>query len=339
MYLKLSDKKIKEINIQNIKKCLKYKIITLETYNEWIHMVNTWKYGNKFIFKNLINLINDRVPIYKTIDINEPNFIIVSSGQSNAGGWNSNYEDNVLIDQVDKDIFSYNVNTNQWDQANLEDNSLGSDTRCRAPGSNLFVFQFAKHLKKHYPGIRPGIINECEGGRPISMWAKFNKNEKYYDEYIRSINYTNRNGGEVFDIVEKSVKNAFQQLINYNSVKIDVIIWHQGESDYFTNSNPDYYRIALEKVINQFKKLNDNELTPFIAGTILDYYRNNYNSDPINNIIRTIKGQYYHYAELSNLKSTEDKIHFSSEATRIGGRLYFEAYQNLRKKLLNEGLE
>lgn len=273
------------------------------------------------------------------MNVREPNFIIVSSGQSNAGGWNSKYNKDVLIDQVDDGIFSYNVNTNQWVQANLEDDSLGSTIRCRAPGTNLFVFQFAKHLKARYPGIRPGIINECEGGRPISIWAKFNKNEKYYNEYLRTIKFTNRNGGDVFNILEETVHNAFKQLINYNSIKIDVVLWHQGESDYIINSNPDYYRIALEKVINQFKKLNNNELTPFIAGTVLDYYLNNYNSDPINHVIRTINGEYYNYAELSNLKSSEDKIHFSSEATRIGGRLYFEAYQNLRKKLLREGIE
>lgn len=340
MKLNISKEELKQINIKNIMRCLKYKEINFNTYQLWLKNLENYPDYDKIVYKNLINLMYIKnIPIYRKLTNYEPNFIILSSGQSNAGGWDSQYNLNNIDDQVNSSIYSYNVNTNQWVIANLQDNSLGDQWRCRAPGTNLFVFQFAKYLVKNYPGIRPGIINECEGGRPISMWAKFDKNEKYYDEYIRTIEFTNRKGGEIFDRIEKSVKNAFDQLLNYNSIKFDVILWHQGESDYFTNSNPDYYRIALKKVIKQFKIVNNNVLTPFIAGTILNYYQDNFNSDPINHVIRTIKDEYYNYAELSNLKSTEDNIHFTSEATRIGGGLYFEAYEKIKSKLLNKGIE
>ena len=39
----------------------------------------------------------------------------------------------------------------------------------------------------------------------------------------------------------------------------------------------------------------------------------------------------YNYAELSNLTKA-DELHFTSEATRIAGKLYYEAYENLVNK-------
>ena len=138
--------------------------------------------------KNLYNYPNYKIPIYKKINTNGPNFIILSSGQSNAGGWGSFYEHDKLDDKINENIFSYNGNIQKWVVSNLLDESLESLKNSHIPGCNLFAFQFAKKLIKDYPGIRPGIINICEGGRPISLWAKFNNNEQYYDEYIRTLN-------------------------------------------------------------------------------------------------------------------------------------------------------
>ena len=41
--------------------------------------------------------IGNKIPIYKKLTNYEPNFIILSSGQSNAGGWDSKYDLNMFL--------------------------------------------------------------------------------------------------------------------------------------------------------------------------------------------------------------------------------------------------
>lgn len=338
MYINLTDDKIKTILIKKINLCLKLNLITFKTYSNWIKLPYFFPEQNRELFKKINKFYLLNTPIYRIFNKNEPNFIILSSGQSNAGGWGSYYDSNNIEDRPNENILSYNVNKHKWVTANLEDDSLGNTNTCRTKGSNLFVFHFAKQLLKHYPGIRPGIINICDGGEPICVWTKFDKNEKYYNEYQRTLKSTNYEGYDLFNTVKKNYKNAMLQLSNYNTNKIDVVIWHQGETDYFTKSEPSYYKKALEKVIEQFNELNNDDLVPFISGTILDYYESGYNSDSINNIIRNMNDKLYNFAELSKLESTQDKIHFVSSSTRTGGRLYFEAYQKLMKKYMDEGI-
>ena len=78
---------------------------------------------------------------------------------------------------------------------------------------------------------------------------------------------------------------------------------------------------------------------PFIAGTLLNYYNNNYNSDIINNIIRNIQNKFYGFVELSNLESNEDGMHFTTNSVRIGADLYFNEYKKLIKNMLEKGIE
>ena len=268
--------------------------------------------------------------------MDEPNFIILVSGQSNAGGWGSFYDENNIHDQPNDNIFGYDIKNSIWKKANLEDTSLGIQNE-RIPGKNLFAFHFAKHLIKKFPGIKPGIINVCSGGKSIANWALFDKNEYYYKYNQNKISLYNLEQGHYFNFHKVSYYKAISLLFKKNikkNIKIDVILWHQGESDNILNSNLDYYKIALNKVIKQYSILNNNKITPFIAGTILDYYESNTNSDNINNIIRDTsnKNESYNYAELSKLKCNEDKLHFTTESHRTAGKLYFDAYIKVLEK-------
>jgi len=127
------------------------------------------------------------------------------------------------------------------------------------------------------------------------------------------LTYYNIEQGYYFNLHKASYYKAISLLFKKN-IKIDVILWHQGESDNILKSNLDYYKIALNKVIKQYSILNNNKITPFIAGTILNYYESNTNSDNINYIIRNINLKYYNFAELSNLESNEDKLHFTTNS-------------------------
>jgi len=256
----------------------------------------------------------------------EPNFIILVSGQSNAGGWASSYDVNNINDQPNENIFGYDITNSVWKKADLKDTSLGPSYG-RAPGTNLFAFHFAKHLIEKFPKIKPGIINICSGGKPIADWAIFDKNEEYYEYNKKFAKLHDLEQGNFFNIHKYVYYKALLDILNC-SKKIDVVLWHQGETDNLLNSDLKYYNIALSKVIDQYTKLNNNLSTPFIAGTILDFYKSNYNSDNINNIIRNIKKNYYNYAELSKLEQA-DEFHFTSESHRLMGKLYFDAYIKL----------
>ena len=261
---------------------------------------------------------------------NEPNFIILVSGQSNAGGWGSSYDVNNINDQPNENIFGYDIKNSIWKKADLRDTSLGP-VFGRAPGTNLFAFHFAKHLIEKFPNMKPGIINICAGGKPIADWALFDKNEKYYEYNKKNAKlYDNLEQGHFFNIHKDVYYKALSQILNC-SIKIDVVLWHQGETDNLINSDLNYYNISLLKVIEQYTKLNNNLPTPFIAGTILDYFESNSNSDNINNIIRNIKKDGYNYAELSKLDRV-DAFHFTSESHRLMGKLYYDSYINMSMK-------
>ena len=133
------------------------------------------------------------------------------------------------------------------------------------------------------------------------------------------------------DLCDDAVDRVNYIINNNEGSRLVAILWHQGESDILYNSNPIYYQIAFNKLIDQFSELSSNKLPAFIAGTILK----NKNSDNINNIIRnTNNKRFYNFVELSNL-GRNDSVHFTTRSTRTGGKYYFDSYQ----KLIQENIE
>ena len=334
MYINLSNEELKIMNIQFIHKLLSNDYISLDTYKKWYKIINNYQDYQKIIFNNFNTMKkNKNIPNYHLYDLNEPNFIIITSGQSNAGGWGTKYNSDIPIDQPYNRIQSYDIEQKKWVVADLSNGSLGGFNQCRMPTQNLFAFQYAKHLIKNNKGIRPGIICYSCGNKPIGNWVKFKPDEEYYDENIRTCNGPNKNlpPGYLFEKIKDIYNDATLQLSSSYNKKINAIIWHQGESDILYNSNPIYYQIAFNKLIDQFSELSSNKLPAFIAGTILK----NKNSDNINNIIRnTNNKRFYNFVELSNL-NRNDSVHFTTIATRTGGKYYFDSYQ----KLIQENIE
>ena len=106
----------------------------------------------------------------------------------------------------------------------------------------------------------------------------------------------------------------------------------------------EYFNYAYLKVIDQFNELNKYNLTPFIAGTLLNNKKISKINRPynqiFNKIIRNKNNKYlYNYAELSDLESDKDNFHFITKSTRKAGKLYFEAYEELINKIRNEGIQ
>ena len=312
---------------------LKKNLINIKTNEQWTKMINENKnnyISQKIINNKLIEFENNKLNhIFRN---NEPNIIIICSGQSNSGGWGSTYNPKLDIDQPNENILSYNIDEKKWVLADLTNNSLGSINQNRLNNQNSIAFQYAKHLVQNNPLIKVGLICLSYANRPIGNWITYNKEDIYYKENQRLINSIPKkeNEGIYFEKIKELYEESISKLRN-NKNLLHIVIWHQGETDMIFKSNLEYYEASLIKLINQFKELTNNCLLGFIGGTILNNKNNKFCSDEINSIIRKEVDKLYNYAELSNLTKA-DELHFTSEATRIAGKLYYEAYENLVNK-------
>jgi hypothetical protein len=313
-----------------------YKKIDNETLKIFMYQIKNIK--NK---KDLIQYYNQLKCKYNCLKVNyllinnnQPNFIIIVSGQSNASGFGSYYEKYHLEDQIDKNIFSYNRFNGIWEIADLQNQSLK-----KIKGSNFFGFHFAKELVKKYPGIKPGIINLSYASSVIGCWIKYSTNHKYYQLNQTFTSLSNKKQGIFFDEHQNIIKKAFKQLEFSIQRKIDVVLWHQGESDNIFHNNSTFFRDSLYQVVNQYKSIEKSIHSYFIAGTVLPYTLKGTYKNFVNPILMDLN-QYSNcgcvdFSKLSSLHDiyqNNDYIHFSTQSQRTMGKLYFEKYIELIEK-------
>ena len=342
--------KLNNVIQKNLKYCLNFKkqnFIDEKVHDEWVKIINTYKmdYVNQLIIYNKFIKISEKRNLKienictENIYIKNINIIIITTGQSNAGGWGTTYNPKIDIDQPNENIFAYNIDEKKWVIADLSNGSLGGNKQNRLINQNLLGFQFAQHLVKNNPFMKIGIITYVINNKPISNWVHYDTDNKYYEENNRLVNCVPKKveQGYYYKLIEEIYEEAINELKNKDNL-MNIVVWHQGETDMINNSKLEYYEDALKKLVSQFKDLTNNRLLGFIGGTILNNKNNKYNSDGINSIIRKDIDNLYSYAELSNLERG-DELHFTSESTRIGGKLYYEAYNNLMNKLSKEGIK
>ena len=269
---------------------------------------------------------------------NEPNFIITLSGQSNSQGTNAIYNDNNIADKPHDRIYGWNSNTKLWEKADMNTESLGSFWH-RERGSQSLAFHFAKCLVNAYPDIRPGIINLGLNGQPISRWTKYDLNDKFYEV---NMSRSNNNQGDIYDMHCHSITEAMNALAY--KTKINVMLWHQGESDGWSNDSEsiEYFEQSLLKVINQYRSnVWADTNTPFIAGlTTGGDIGTNMGWEARNSQIKNINRDSDIYTRCVDTQDLEvshsqynnnDYIHFSANSQRIMGIMYFQAYRNIYK--------
>lgn len=312
---------------------LKKNLINIKLNEQWIKIINENKNNyifQKIIFNRLYNFDNNRNRLF--LNNEEPDIIIIGSGQSNSGSWGTTYNPKLEIDQPNENILSYHIDKKKWVLADLRNESLGSLKQNRFKNQNSLCFQFAKNLVKNNPNIKVGLICIAHANRSISHWVKYQENSIYYTENQRLINSNPKKEieGIYFEEIKKVYEEAIVKLRNKNI--LNMVIWHQGETDMIFKSDLDYYEESLKNLIIQFNELTENKLIGFIGGTILNNQK--FNSNGINSIIRKDLDKLYNYAELSNL-ARSDELHFSTEAIRTAGELYYKAYENLVNKLKN----
>ena len=305
--------------------------------------------GDVLHFDKSSNMLRSKqIPYRKVGSHNKPNFIIALTGQSNSQGAGGIYDFNSIDDQPHDRIYSFNIWSKTWGKADLRD-FIGT----KPPDLQCLAFHFAKMLVQCYSDIRIGIINFGVGGQAISRWVKYEEDHKFYDLNTNSANqyglvdYGESYGnlmpgvqGDIFDAHVRNINEAMNLLDEENRF-IDVICWHQGESN---GGNDDiasqYFETSLNKVIAQYRSLEFcKNSTPFIVGETtgaddgsfkgwearnIELRHLNIDADPFTKCVSSMD-----LTVCNDETNNGDKIHFSSESHRVLGKRYFDAFRNV----------
>ena len=282
-------------------------------------------------------LTQTQIPFIANGNVNQPNFIIALTGQSNSQGWNALYDSSESDDQPHERIFGFNATSQAWEVADLQTESIGSSWH-KPLGSQCLAFHFARRLVEAYPHIRPGIINLGFAGMPIACWAKFPEDHKWYGTNTERAQSFDISTGYFYDIHVQHIGQALALLPEHHR-KLNVICWHQGEADGWS-VDPEYYNDCLHKVIQQYRSepfgyhnlpFVVGETTGGDVGTDLGWEaRNvqlrqlNFDADPFSKCVMCTDLEPSHSQYNNN-----DVGHFSARAQRIMGTRYFRAFRSM----------
>ncbi len=174
-------------------------------------------------------------------------------------------------------------------------------------------------------------------------WCSVNKNEQIglipCAEGGSSIDEWNREGS-LFRHAISEAKFAME------TSELIAILWHQGESDSYSEKYKNYYQ-KLNALVNSFRKELDVSEIPFIVGGLGDYLgKSGFGKSSVEYDL--INQELHKYAENNSncyfvtgekLNPNPDGIHINAESQRRFGIRYFEAYQaksNVDRPLDNE---
>lgn len=250
------------------------------------------------------------------------NHVVVVTGQSNVEAAETTFDPN--LDHPDPRVFAYT--DNGWQVADLhqvwDDNAHPGNHSLSDPSkspNNNFVFHFGKSMAQMDPDAVVGFIVLAAPGKGIANW-----------DYESPFYWKMRN----------KIRNALGALPHRDS--IDVMLWHQGESDaqYEGTSDPNatgftskdsweyknYYAIKLRDVIANFRSERWGRTNlPFICGETRISERVNRrllelndDDDPNTQCVYT--------TDLPYRLSDPSGAHFSAAGLRELGRRYMEAY-------------
>lgn len=268
-----------------------------------------------------------RIPFALDIAPNEPNFIIVVTGQSNSQGYNAFFDETREEDQPNDRIMGFNSETNTWERADMRTESLGSFWHRQAGSQNL-AFHFAKRLIETDEDIRPGIINLGVAGQMIARWAMYPSGHPFHD--VNTLR-ANGNQGDIFLMHTERIARA---LSHTKKKTIDVVCWHQGESD--MDATYEYYRESIYRVIDQYRSLDAcNATTPFLVGETTGHrFGDSTWWVKQNNVLLGVENDGDPYTRCVHSRDLDtnaphDTIHFSAEGQRHMGNAYYRSYREV----------
>ncbi len=257
--------------------------------------------------------------------VDDINHVIVVTGQSNVEAPLTAFDP--ALDYPDSRVFAFT--DSGWKVADLhqvwDENAHPGNHSLTNPNqspNNNFVFHFGKSLANTDPDAVPAFIVLAAPGKGIANW------DFESPFYLKMRN---------------KISNALAQLPNKDT--IDVMLWHQGESDsqYEGTSDPDateftdvdsyeytnYYALKLRNVIQNFRSESwaQPEL-PFICGETRVSFRVNRrlielndDNDPNTACVYT--------TDLPYRLSDPSGAHFSAAGLRELGQRYMDAYLSI----------
>ena len=254
-------------------------------------------YGNG---SNIVDVFHEKIPI---------SFVIISTGQSNSQGYNTQYDPSNPYHSPDPRIFGFDARLNNWKIANFNDDSLGltenmddfelgTITKARDAGSVLSVFFFAKKLLMIYPHARVGIINYGIAAQGIHKWS--------IDKYIYNIHTT-------------IIKRAMDKIGGYGWKKtINILTWNQGGGD--RNNSNEYYSNQLKQVISMYKSNNWWASKSHFQASDYDYAPMIYQTqNPVLKGLNIDEDAYTYCISSKNLSLQSDNLHWTNESHEIMG--------------------
>jgi hypothetical protein len=231
--------------------------------------------------------------IETAVELDNGVFYILAMGQSNMVGFGTG--GNI---ETDERVKVWNVANQEWEVWDL---SLGTpQIQNGSSGRNNIAFQFAKKFAE-VTSRDVRVIVEAESARPISDWVPAS--------------------GTHYVGMEDQISDS-------GVTSIDLILWHQGESN---SSNPVAYETDFDSLLSQLRAESYvDESTVFIAGQVANdgtnkninrfyspaYFRHKYNPDLV------------YLAEIGDYP-IYDTAHFSGDTiTRVGRVGYWNAYMH-----------
>ena len=166
---------------------------------------------------------------------------------------------------------------------------------------------FGRELLKHIPdSVSLLLIPTAVGGSSLRQWLEDSTYQKV----------------QLF-------KNFAQKMeIGKNHGTLKGILWHQGESDAESEEDIKLYTDRLSQLFINFRASGNNEDLPILIGKLGSFSKNNQQWQKINNQIALYVStdDKASLIETADLKDKGDKVHFNSEAQRIMGKRFANAY-------------
>lgn len=170
---------------------------------------------------------------------------------------------------------------------------------------------FAKLLQTLEPGSEIGLIPTSVGGTPISAWMKGGKDPHSsrhpYDDALEMARFAMQSG------------------------QVEVILWHQGESDVARNT-PDY-KEKLIQVIQNLRRDLSLENVPVILGGLGTFLKPERfpARDEYDSLIQQAASELPNagFVSAEGLNHRGDLLHFDTPSQYELGRRYFAEYCRL----------
>ena len=215
-------------------------------------------------------------------DGSPPDKVFLLIGQSNMAGRAA------LEDGDDQPILHVLLLDDQgkWIPATNPLNRFATDRKDLSMQRISPGFGFAKAISKAFPDATIGLISNARGGTSVEQWQK---------------------GQPLYD-------NTIKRLQAVRGLKIDGVIWHQGEA----NRDDPKYLGKLQNVIESLRTDLTSPNLPFVAGEI-------YGETPVNDLLGQLptKVSGTGVASASGLK-VFDKVHFDRQSQITLGERYAE---------------